>query len=93
MNRGGWSTWRWPIVIGLATFVGLLVALLVGGLIGSAAGWIGLAVPVVCIAVVATVRHIRHPDSEGFIVTEETRVAHPVSRKAAIAAPLERTQG
>jgi hypothetical protein len=45
MTRGGWSTWRWPVVIGMVTLAGLLLALLVGGVAGSVAGWIGLAVP------------------------------------------------
>ena len=45
MTRGGWSTWQWPVVIGMATLAGLLLALLVGGAIGSVAGWISLAIP------------------------------------------------
>jgi hypothetical protein len=45
MTRGGWATWRWPLAIGLVTFVGLLAALLIDGRIGVVAGWIGLGCP------------------------------------------------
>ncbi len=39
------STWRWPIVLGLASAVGLLSALL-GDAVWDTLSWVGLGAPV-----------------------------------------------
>jgi hypothetical protein len=40
-----WLLWRWPLVLGLLTLVGLVSGLVSDG-VGDAIAWIGLGVPV-----------------------------------------------
>ncbi|MGJ7529421.1 hypothetical protein [Variovorax sp. GB1P17] len=42
-----WRMWRWPIVLGLLTTVGLISALFSDGGLGDIFAWFALGVPVV----------------------------------------------
>jgi hypothetical protein len=47
-----WRIWRWPLVIGVASAIGLVAALLGDGWLDALA-WMGLGVPVIVAVIVA----------------------------------------
>lgn len=46
MSKNTASVWRWPLILGIATFVGLLDALLIDNGVARVIAWLLLAVPV-----------------------------------------------
>ncbi|MFM9922113.1 hypothetical protein VLK31_03915 [Variovorax sp. H27-G14] len=45
-HQGFWRMWRWPIVLGLLTVVGLISALFSDGGVGDMLAWLTLGIPV-----------------------------------------------